>query len=450
VYWELVEPKEGLFDFSLVDGLLKGAREHEMRMVLLWFGTWKNAVSSYVPSWVKLDTKRFPRARDEKGKTSIMLSAFGEETCAADTRAFAAFMNHLKSVDGKQQTVLMVQVENETGIFDMRRDHCEQARAAFEGTAPDNLKTYLLDHRANLHESLRECVADKNFSSQSAWRGLFGEMSDAVFMAWHFASYIEKVVTVGKAEYGLPVYANAYLPWLDTSKIGFDYPCGGPIPELLDVWKAAAPSIDFYAPDIYQADFRRWSAAYDLEDNPLFIPEGYWRLAPSTSLYALGRHRAIGFSPFAIDDAPEDHSLANIYGHLKQILPQIASCQAKGTISAVFQQEERESWEVEISDYTLKVSTLMDLGKLDCPAGALFMELEPDEFLILGKNVKIEFVSRRAGITKTEFLWYQEGVFEHGEWKPTRHMNGDESGHGLEIFLKTDTVMHRVKVHGFS
>ena len=61
VAWETIEPQEGRFEFSVVDGLLEGARSNHLRLVVLWFGAWKNTFSSYVPAWVKTDEERFPR-----------------------------------------------------------------------------------------------------------------------------------------------------------------------------------------------------------------------------------------------------------------------------------------------------------------------------------------------------------------------------------------------------
>ena len=117
VYWDLIEPQEGRFDFSLVDGLIASAREHDLRLVLLWFGSWKNCMSCYVPSWIKTDPQRFPRAQSSAGRGLEMLSAFSEENVEADVRAFAALMRHLREVDAGRHTVIMVQVENEIGMI---------------------------------------------------------------------------------------------------------------------------------------------------------------------------------------------------------------------------------------------------------------------------------------------------------------------------------------------
>ena len=149
--WELVEPTEGKFDFSLVDSEIIGAREAHLKLILIWFASWKNGSSVYIPSWVKEDYKMYPRAKDETGKPLEILSTFGEASCEADANAFAALMHHIREVDGKEQTIVMVQVENEVGVIDnlgkapgnARRDFSPAANAAYSGPVPKKLMEYL-------------------------------------------------------------------------------------------------------------------------------------------------------------------------------------------------------------------------------------------------------------------------------------------------------------------
>ncbi len=143
VYWELIEPRETEFDFSLLDRQIDAARAHDLKLILLWFGSWKNSMSSYAPAWVKLDQQRFPRIRDDKGTSHEILTAFSDNNLQADRKAFVQLMRHLKGYDDKHHTVIMVQVENEVGMLPSARDHHPLANKAFEGPVPAELLEYL-------------------------------------------------------------------------------------------------------------------------------------------------------------------------------------------------------------------------------------------------------------------------------------------------------------------
>jgi len=150
VAWEQTEPAEGHFDFSVLDHWIDVARQQNLHLVLLWFGSWKNAFSEYAPDWVKADIKRFPRAQTANGTPLEILSTFGTETLRLDSRAFAALMSHLREKDREQQTVLMVQVENEVGYLGPGRDRCPEAIRQFAGPVPRELVQKLLAKRAEL------------------------------------------------------------------------------------------------------------------------------------------------------------------------------------------------------------------------------------------------------------------------------------------------------------
>lgn len=191
VGWEQVEPLEGRFDFGDVDAMLKGARAEGLRLVLLWYGTWKNTGASYTPRWVKQDGKRFPRMRAPDGRAHGSLSPHAAATLQADARAFAALMRHLKAAD-PQHTVIMVQVENEAGSWGLARDHAPEAEALFKGLVPEELARALGIRRAS-------------------WQASFGPRAEQFFMAWHVARYIDTVARAGQAELALPMISNAAL-----------------------------------------------------------------------------------------------------------------------------------------------------------------------------------------------------------------------------------------------
>ena len=144
VTWELTEPEEGKFDFSLVRGLIEQARRYGKKISFLWFGAWKNAQCYYAPEWVKTNPARFHRAQVVKGKNFIYnvdfynmpyssLSYLCEETRLADARAFARLMAYIREIDSEAHTVVSVQIENETGLMGAAREHSDQADALFAG-----------------------------------------------------------------------------------------------------------------------------------------------------------------------------------------------------------------------------------------------------------------------------------------------------------------------------
>ena len=243
VYWEQIEPTRGSFDFRNVDLLVNQAREHHLRLVLLWFGTWKNGQNHYVPEWIKSDPKTYPREENADGKLLDVMSANSQANLDADKTAFAALMRHVKSIDGTQHTVIMVQVENESGTVGSIRDFSPAAQKAFEAHVPADFARAMNLRPGN-------------------WTTAFGPDADESFAAYSTAHYINEVAAAGKAEYPLPMYCNVWFAYpvhalenRDRPSAGQEYPSGGPQQANIAIWKAAAPSIDILAPDFYSDDF---------------------------------------------------------------------------------------------------------------------------------------------------------------------------------------------------
>ena len=247
VYWELMEPQEGKFDFALVDDLLRDARKHQMKLVLLWFGAWKNSMSCYAPGWVKTDTKRFPRVQDDQGVAQEIMTPFELRNLEADRKAFVQLMQHLKATDG-QHTVITVQVENEIGMLPTARSYDAQANAAFRQPVPAALLTYLQREKKNLKPEFAAIWQRQRARTKGTWEEVFGKSlaTDEIFMAWFFATYTNAVAAAGKAVYPLPMYVNAALnrPGVAPGK----YPSAGPLPHVMDVWLAGAPASTCWPP----------------------------------------------------------------------------------------------------------------------------------------------------------------------------------------------------------
>jgi beta-galactosidase GanA len=440
VYWELLEPEEGRLDFTLVDAALAGARASGLRLVLLWFGTWKNSMSTYVPAWVKADRARFPMCERASGRSVEILSPFAEETVRADARAFAALMRHLAAVDAENRTVIMVQVENEVGMLEEAADRSAAARAAFAAEVPAALLAP--GHRGG------------------SWRDVFGEgdRADETFMAYHFARYVERVTRAGKAEYSLPMFVNAALN--RAGKSPGEYPGGGPLPHLFDVWRAGAPSLDFLAPDIYFPQVAHWLDAYARPPHPLFIPEiANVPSAAVEAFYAVGRHEAIGFSPFAIDTIPEASAapLKDAYRVLSELSAALLDRQGAGATVGALLDGDRPFDEFHLGgaglairhDYTFEWSAPAREIKPWPRSGALVLTTGPMEYLVAGSGVIVTFTDERSG-APLGLLQVDEGRFVSGEFVPGRRLNGDDTHQGRHVRLPVGTFgIRRVKLYSY-
>jgi hypothetical protein len=432
VYWELIEPAEGVFDFALLDGLIYEARRHGLRLVLLWFGSWKNGQSSYVPGWVKRDYRRFPRVQFAGGAPTEILSTLAESNWQADARAFAALMRHLRAFDGDQHTVIMVQVENEVGVLGDTRDHSPAANAAFDAAVPAELLTYLAQNRADLVPVLRERWEAAGARSAGSWAQVFGAgpHTDEIFMAWHYARYVDQVTAAGKAEYPLPMFVNAWLNYPGNQP--GDYPSGGPLPHVFDIWLAGISAIDFLTPDIYQPNFAEWCAGFTQRGNPLFIPEMMpTDIGARQVFYAIGQHDAIGTSPFAVDSLQDvaNTSLAASYAALAQVAPIILEQQGKGAIVGFLLDKEHWVTTRTIGEYELEIS-LDEVFTFKAEIGyGLVIATGPESFVGVGSGFRVIFRPKN-GDGQIGIEAVDEGEYRAGRWAPGRRLNGDENDQG--------------------
>lgn len=450
VYWEQLEPQEDHFDFTDVDQIVEGARAHNLRVVLLWFGTWKNGNMHYVPAWVKTGTKRFPRVIRPDGEPIDVLSPLSRNTLNADKTAFVTLMRHLKQVDSERHTVLLIQVENESGNIGGVRDDSAEANREFAGAVPSDLLAAARKHAGT-------------------WSQVFGADADEMFQFYYQAKYINEIATAGKAEFPIPYYINVWLdypaPQLPQRQVempGIAYPSGGAVQKLVGLWRAMAPSIDMIGPDIYADDsqfYRETMRTYHRPDNPLWIPEtGRSDSFGKFFFYALG-DGAIGFSPFGVDQAGWNilgdepwKAHARNFALIAPMSREIAQWEFDGKLKTAVEEPGQASQEVNFGEWQATAAFGFPQhdgrrppGTKDAHGAALIAQLGPDEFLVTGVDVSVSFhLPGKLPWMRSEIISAEQGVYENGVWEPLKLWNGDETDRGLQFYEKPAVVRVRM------
>ena len=417
VYWEFLEPVEGQMDFTLVDRTIDVARQQGLKIVPLWFGAWKNSMSCYAPAWFKLDVKRFPRAMTAEGKPLEIASCFSDHVLQADLKAFSALMQHIAEKDPRRDVVIMIQIENEIGMLESARDHSPLAEKAYKQPVP---------------QALLKAMSIKR---RGTWAEVFGtdDYADEKFMAWHYACYVEHLAQAARRIHDMPLYVNAAMN--SRGRKPGEYPSAGPLAHLADIWKAGAPDIDILAPDIYDTGFKSWASQYAMPSRPqdggkvknrLFIPES--RCCANSgvrALYAFGEHQALGFSPFAIDQASpkETGSVTQAYHLLREIFSLTSHHSPLATQSwgLLFDQEDRERI---IDDngvlitcrhyFTLPWDARATDGSTWPEGGAMLIRLGKYDYLLAGSGVVIDFKTRTEKQQEQQKELGEDGFAEAG------------------------------------
>ena len=463
IAWEQIEPQEGKFDFSFLDTLVKQARENQIRLVIVWFGTWKNTGPDYLPEWVKFDNARFPRMKDKDGKNVYSHSPHGEQTLAADRNAFVKMMEHIKRIDSAHRTVILVQVENEVGTYGFARDYGARAQAAFNAPVPAAV-----------------IARQKPKKAQSGnWTQVYGDYADQYFHSWAIASYIESIAKAGRAVYDLPMFVNNALrePSLDGKPAApwkANFASGGPTYDVIDIYKAAAPHIDFAAPDIYMPESNKVTAilkSFKRADNPLMIPEMGNAPAYARYVYQAFGMGALGVAPFGLDYAEySNYPLGSKFTDKRMVEPfakafgvfapmgrQWAQWAFEGRTYGVAEGDDRaeqtvamQGWKATVSfrefqfgeRQYLKDKNEYQSGTEQPNGGVAFAQIAPNEFVIAGQQVRVKLSGHGANEGKPSMLArVEEGRFNaSGKWVMERNWNGDQTDYGLNL-PATPTVL---------
>jgi beta-galactosidase GanA len=432
VTWEMIEPKEGTFDFSNVNGLIDGARKYHLHLVFLWLASWKNGMSSYDPLWVKRDNTKYPRAEHQDGTPMQVLSTLAPNNWEADASAFGALMHHVRDYDGHDHTVLMVQIENEVGILGDSRDRSAAANSAYNGPVPQELMDYLVKNDQNLVPELRTLWVSAGHKTSGTWEQVFGvgPKTDEIFMAWNYSRYVNHVAAAGKAEYPIPMYVNAWLNDPMDSPPG-NYPSGCPEAQVMNIWKAGAPHIDLLAPDLYAGNFQERCDLYTRLGNTLFIPEMNSDEGGARNVFlAVGKYNTLGTSPFGIDHTPVDGPFNKTYGVLSQIAPIFLAHQGLGQTTGFVLDSDHPAVTVNMGDYAVDISLDEVFGHTSSIGSGVVIQTGPDEFLGAGNGFRVQFRPITAGPKYAGIGPVEDGTFVGGDWVPGRHLNGDETDQG--------------------
>lgn len=472
VSWELIEPVEDQFDFTIVDEIIVQARKYQMKIGLLWFGSWKNGQCYYAPNWVKEDISRFHRAQMIQGKNGITLermnnmtystlSAFCEENVKADSKAFGKLMKHLCEFDSIEQTVIIVQVENEPGLLGGAREHSEVANNLFLEPVNHELIEYLKNNYENLTDELKRNF-NRNKTDLMNWSEAFGHLGQEVFTSYYVAKYINRVAYAGKQEYNLPLVVNC---WLDKGQEAGKYPTGGPVSKMMDIYHFVAKDIDIIAPDIYVPNFYDTCDQYIINDNPMFIAEcASHSYALSRQIHLIGQYNTLCYSPFGIEDLGNpfttmegilfgmdvnDKALSTpqdpiIYGKankiLNELMPIITSNYGTNHLqSATF--ELGNHVKLDFEKYTINVDFKSRFLKGEF-GSCLLVEINENEFYALVHHCQLSVKSIRLERPNVDYLWVEEGQFVDGQWQRRRRLNGDE----ITTMCFNDVMLLKIKL----
>lgn len=472
VYWDKIEPEEGKFDFEMVDYLLAQARERGKYLVFLWFASWKNGNMKYCPLWVKRDKQRFHRVLNEEGVAVASLSPHWQPNRDADAKAFRALMKYIKQVDGEQQTLLAVQVENEPGfVARTAYDHGPDGQRMLAEQVPQRVVDFIeKEGRGSEYEAW---VAAGRVR-QGNWVETFGKRGYDLMSAYGVATYIDYVAACGKEEYDLPLYINVWLDHQLWDQPGLGYPAGAAVTRNVVLWKSCTPHIDVIAPDIYQLPMSVVTdiyGSYARPDNVLFVPESGPSVANALNMVrGFAEYGLQGISYFGAESFTDlegnvlERAEAGCqnFQFLSAIAPLIIKYSGTGRIHALYQEEFAHEMQLKLEHYEAIVSfdsnPAADLGRYrsqrvcwfnkkyegKAPRGrGILIECEDGTLYMAGAGVRLTLrMAHDEGVPYSpiyeeravNYHLVQEGVLDDDcNFTCKRVRSGDETDYGLFV-----------------
>ena len=464
IYWHAIEPEMDRYDLSLVQGLIDQARQANLHLILLWFGTSKNGHPNYAPEYVKLDPQTYQITVGPNGAQHASLSPHCMATLERDRKAFCEVMTFLQQVDGDIGTVLAVQIENEMGYANTDRDYSTLACADYEKPLPEALRGVALE----------DCGA---CDGSATWRGQFGRHAHEAFSAWYHARYIGAIARAGKAIYALPMITNVMVGELNIQEAGVCYNAGAAVGRVLDIWKAGAPELDLLCPDIYtpvRSEYTRIAARYAREDNALFIPESAigGEANAINAMLAFADYGCIGLCCFGAERAlrpdgtlkDECRTMMMTMRAINGLAPLLIRYRGTGRVHALVQEEFATEQYLKLEHFHVVAhffrgggqrvqSTQFDVSAPEYAyhaserGRALLVEVSEYEYFLAGAGVAVDFLRRpepqddnpfpalgSRQSTQLNFLSVEEGHFDaDDQWHVDFLRNGDQSNFQLFV-----------------
>lgn len=449
-YWEMIESEKGKFNFESVKNLIDQARAHQKKVILLWFGLWKNGLSTYIPRWMKEDRETYPFIEKKNGERLYSISPLCMKAVDKDAIAFQQLMKFLKEYDFEEQTVIMVQIENEVGALSTDLDYQKSTIAKFEQTLPEEIETI--------------------YSIQGTWRECFGKEAKEYFMAYHYAKAIDHIAELGNQEYNLPFFVNAWLEKYPA--LPGEYPTGGPTAKMAPFWKKVAKNIYAFAPDIYVPNFSEVCDQYSNFQDCLLVPETRQDLNTIANLlYGLSKYNINCFSPFGIEDFLKEESdtdqhllsalaidasafdytktgqtLSNTYKKLVGMSDMIIKYRGTDKIYPFYKQKESDRGIVfDLENCEVKI-TYKNYSDDKVKSSGFVIETGTNEFFVIGINIRLQLRPKDGVQKQIGIIDFEEGYFNDGKWVRGRILNGDER---YNINIENDTEIFRIMYHEY-
>lgn len=471
IYWEILEPCCGQYCFDQVEMVISETEKRGLKAVLLWFGSWKNGTSRYIPEWMKQDRNTYRTCQSRNGFSTAILSPLCHNSMEKDARAFQELMSYVEKRN-TSGTVLAVQVENEPGLLGVPRDYSSEADSLFFAPVPEDLAVFL----SSLSEGrVYECFQDAGGKKDCNFPETFGFHAQELFSAYLMAKYVEYVAAKGKSVSALPLYVNVWIGEQQFQIPGIDFPSGGATALALDIWKHFAPHLDCISPDVYQNDLENYMqrcSSYHRKDNLLYIPES--RIDKRNGkhlLRALQFHELSSIHCFGIDSIwdgdgsllPGARDFKDTVTILRSMKPLIEKYQGTGRLCAVAQYDGMDDQLFDFGDYYGRVAFLncirdepyihldshhYEENYMNQDGVGLIVYEGNGSFYLAGRGYKLLLLKkgdidemadtlysyRFLSVRNIPYLQVEEGYFDDdGAFVPTRKRNGDETDTGLWV-----------------